>query len=96
MCRPKSLHVIESTLLSCTRLFYGSLKHLCDCLQRSYDIYDDINLFTVVLTLCSPYEGCPYSDQYKPWDPIGIANECTLIKSVCKHHDGRTRPKHVA
>jgi len=36
-------------------------------------------------------------DQCKPWDPIGIANECTLINTIfCEPDDGRTRPKHVA
>ena len=32
----------------------------------------------------------------KPWDPIGIANECTLINTIfCKPDDGQTRPKRV-
>jgi len=35
--------------------------------------------------------------QCKPWDPIGLANECALINTIfSKPDDGLTRPKHVA
>jgi len=37
-----------------------------------------------------------HKDQCKPWDPISIASECTLINTIfCKPDDGRTRPKHI-
>jgi len=37
------------------------------------------------------------TNQYKPWDPIGITKVCTLINTICcKPDDGRIRPKHVA
>jgi len=51
---------------------------------------------TVSIPLCTCLKFIKLN-QCKPWDPIGIANECTLINTIfCKPDDGRTKPKHVA